>query len=198
MVVGDDQVDAQFSGKIRFCHRRDAVVHCHDELIALVVDGLDGIFRKAVAVALAAGQHALDRCAHALEVLVQQSRSGHAVHIVVAEDHDGLAIVDGLPDALTGLVHIGQQRRVAQFFFARQQGQRFGGVGDAPRGQHTGQQGVFLLLGGQHLMIFCFRPRLFVHGLLFQFFCGLFRDGPGQLLQHGAVQRFQFPCTVGH
>ena len=198
MVVGNDQVDAQFCSVIRFVHGRNAIVHGHDQLTALVVDGADRVFGKAVTVPLSAGQHTLDGRSHALEMLVQKGRSGHAVHIVVAEDHDGLAIVDGLPDALTGLVHVGQQRRVAQFFFARQQGQRFGGVGDAPRGQHTGQQGVFLLLGGQHLMIFCFRPRLFVHGLLFQFFCGLFRDGPGQLLQHGAVQRFQFPCTVGH
>ena len=71
--------------------------------------GLDGVFGQAVAVPLAAGQHTLYRCAHALEVLVQQGGGGHTVHIVISKDRDGLAVVDGLPDALTGGVHIRQQ-----------------------------------------------------------------------------------------
>ena len=154
MVVGDDQIHAQRSRKVGFLHGRDAVVHRHDEGTALVVHGLDGVFRKAVAVPLAAGQHTLDSRAHALEMLVQQGGGGHAVHIVIAEDRDGLAVVDGLPDALTGGVHIGQQRGVGKLFLPCQQGQRFGGVGDAPGGKNARQQGVFLLLRSQHGLIF--------------------------------------------
>ena len=100
--------------------------------------GLDGVFRKAVAVPLAAGQHTLDGRAHALEMLVQQGGSGHAVHIVIAEDRDGLAVVDGLPDALAGFFHIGEQGGVAQFLFPCQQGERVGRVGDAAGRQNAG------------------------------------------------------------
>ena len=116
--------------------------------------GLDGVFGQAVAVPLAAGQHTLDGRAHALEVLIQQGGGGHAVHIVIAKNRDGLAVVDGLPDALTGGVHIRQQRRVGKFLLPCQQGQRFGRVGDAPGGKNARQQGVFLLLGSQHGLIF--------------------------------------------
>ena len=154
MVVGDDQIHAQRSRKVGFLHGRNAVVHRHDEGAALVVHGLDGVFRKAVAVPLAAGQHTLDGRAHALEVLVQQGGGSHAVHIVIAEHCNGLAVVDGLPDALTGGVHIGQQRGVGKLLLPCQQGQRFGGVGDAPGGKDARQQGVFLLLGSQHGLIF--------------------------------------------
>ena len=154
MVVSDDQIHAQRSRKVGFFHGRDAVVHCHDEGAALVVHGLDGVFGQAVAVPLAAGQHTLDGRAHALEVLVQQGGSGHTVHIVIAEHGDGLAVVDGLPDALTGGVHIRQQRGVGKFLLPCQQGQRFGGVGDAPGSKDARQQGVFLLLRSQHGLIF--------------------------------------------
>ena len=198
MVVGDDKVDAQLCGKVGLGYSGDAVVHRHDEPIALVVDGLDGVARQAVAIALAAGQHAFDGGAHALEVLIQQCRGSHAVHVVVAEHHDGLAIVDGLPDALAGFFHIGEQGGVAQLLFPGQQGERVGRVGDAAGRQDAGQQGRLLLLGGQRGGIFLFAPRLLVHGAVFQFFGTLLRDGMGQLPDGGAVQRFQVPGTVGH
>ena len=198
MVVGDDKVDAQLCGKVGLGYSGDAVVHRHNEPIALVVDGLDGVARQAVAIALAAGQHALDGGAHALEVLIQQCRGSHAVHVVVAEHHDGLAIVDGLPDALAGFFHIGEQGGVAQLLFPGQQGERVGRVGDAAGRQDAGQQGRLLLLGGQRGGIFLFAPRLLVHGAVFQFFGTLLRDGMGQLPDGSAVQRFQVPGTVGH
>ena len=116
MVVSNDQVHTQRSRKVGFLHGRDAVIHCHDEGAALVVHGLDGVFGQAVAVPLAAGQHTLDGRTHALEVLVQQGGGGHAVHIVIAENCDGLTVVNGLPDALTGGVHVGQQGGVGKFF----------------------------------------------------------------------------------
>ena len=154
VVVGNDQVHAQRSRKVGFLHGRNAVIHGHDEGATLVVHGLDGVFGQAVAVPLAAGQHTLDGRAHALEVLVQQGGSGHAVHIVIAKNRDGLAVVDGLPDALTGGVHVGQQSGVGKFLLPCQQGKRFGGVGDAPGGKNARQQGVFLLLRSQHGLIF--------------------------------------------
>ena len=154
MVVGNDQVHAQRSRKLGFLHGRDAVIHRHDKGAALVVHGLDGVFGQAVAVPLAAGQHTLDSRAHALEVLVQQGGGGHTVHIVIAEHGDGLAVVDGLPDALTGGVHIRQQGGVGKLLLPCQQGQRLGGVGDAPGGKDARQQGIFLLLGSQHSLIF--------------------------------------------
>ena len=59
-------------------------------------------------------------------MLIEQGRGGHTVHVVVAEDDDGLPFVDGPQDALTGFIHIGQEHGVAQLFFARQKGQRLG------------------------------------------------------------------------
>ena len=198
MVVGNDQIHAQRSRKVSLLHGRDAVIHRYDKGAALVVHGLDGVLGQAVAVPLAAGQHTLDGRAHALEVLVQQGGSGHAVHIVIAKNRDGLAIVNGLPDALTGGIHIREQCRVGKFLLPCQQGQCFGGVGDAPGGKNARQQGVFLLLRRQHGLIFFVRPRRFVHGLLFQLCCCLLRNGGGQLPHSGAVQRFLFPSAVGH
>ena len=87
-------------------------------------------------------------------MLVEQGGGGHAVHIVIAEHGDGLAVVDGLPDALTGGIHIREQRRVGKFLLPCQQGQRFGGVCDAPGSKDARQQGVFLLLRSQHGLIF--------------------------------------------
>ena len=154
MVVGNDQVHTQRSRKVGFLHGRNAVIYGHDKGAALVVHGLDGVFGQAVAVPLAAGQHTLDGRAHALEVLVQQGGSGHAVHIVIAEHGDGLAVVDGLPDALTSGVHVGQQGGVGKFLLPCQQGKRFGRVGNATGGKNARQQGVFLLLRSQHGLIF--------------------------------------------
>ena len=87
-------------------------------------------------------------------MLVQQGGGSHAVHIVIAKNSDGLTIIDGPPDALAGGVHIGQQSGVGKLLLPCQQGQRFGGVGDAPGGKDARQQSVFLLLRSQHGLIF--------------------------------------------
>ena len=83
------------------------------------MDGLDGIFGKAVAIPFTAGQHTLDVGSHPLEVLVEQGGGGHAVHIVVTKDNNGLFPVDGIEDAGTGLVHVGQEHGVGQLLLAR-------------------------------------------------------------------------------
>ena len=44
MVVGDDEVYPQGGCKLGFLNGGNAVVHRDDELAALVVDGLDGVF----------------------------------------------------------------------------------------------------------------------------------------------------------
>ena len=188
VVVRHDEVHTQRSRKVGFFQRRDAVVHRDDELTALVVDGLHGVFRKAVAVALAAGQHTLDVCAHPLEVLVQQGRGRHAVYIIVAVNNDGLFFVDGFKDAGTGFVHVRQEHGVAQLFLARQQRQRLGGVGDAARSQDARQQARFLLLCRQRGGVFLLAPGFIVQSVLLQFFGVLFRNGGGQLLEGGAVK----------
>ena len=115
-------------------------------------------------------------------MLVEQGGGGHAVHIVVAEDHDGLALVDGPQDARAGLVHVGQEHGVAQLLLARQQRQRLGGVGDAPGSEDAGQQTGLLLLGRKDRAVFLLAPRPIVHALVFQLFGVLLGDGGGQLL----------------
>ena len=196
VVVGDDQIDAQRSRKRRFLDRRDAVIHGHDELIALVVDGLDGVLGQTVAVALPAGEHTLDVRAHSFQVLIEQCRCGHAVHIVIAENDDGFLIVDGVHDALTGFVHVGQQHRVAQLFLTGQQHQRLGRVSDASCRQNTGQKSGLFLLSGKGRIEFFFTPRLV--GVVFHFLSVLLGDGPGQLPYRRTVEVFQFPCPAGH
>ena len=198
VVVGDDEVHAQLSGKIRLVQRGDAVIHRHDERVAFFVDGLDGVFGQAVAVALAAGQHALDVGAHPFQMLVEQGRGRYAVHIVVAKHHDGLLVVNGLQDARAGLVHILQKQRVAQLFLARQQRQRLGGVGDAPGGKDARQQRTLLLLGGKGALVLRLAPGFPAGAVVFQFFGVLFRNGVGQLPHGGAVQGFDVPCPAGH
>ena len=108
--------------------------------------------------------------------------------------------VDGIENAGTGLVHVGQEHGVGQFFLARQQGQGLGGVGDAARGQNARQQARLLLLGGQRHLIFFLAPRLPIHrfhGAVFQLLGALLGNGRSQLLQGGAVQRLQVPGPVG-
>ena len=182
MVVSNDEVDAETGRKGGFLHRRDAVVHRDDEAASLIIDGLDGVLRQAVAVALPAGQHTLGAGPHPFEVLIEQGGGGHAVHIVVAEDHDGLALVDGPQDAHAGLIHVGQEHGVAQLLLARQQRQRLGGVGDAPGSKDAGQQTGLLLLGRKDRAVFLLAPRPIVHALVFQLFGVLLGDGGGQLL----------------
>ena len=164
------------------------------------MDGLDGIFGKAVAIPFTAGQHALDVGSHPLEVLVEQGGGGHAVHIVVSKDNDGLLPVDGIEDAGTGLVHVGQEHGVGQLLLTRQQGQGLGRVGDAARSQNARQQARLFLLGGQRHLIFFLAPRLPIHrfhGAAFQLLGALLGNGRGQLFQGGAVQRLQVPGPVG-
>ena len=100
MVVCDDEVDAEAGRKCGFLYGRDAVVHRDDEAAALIINRLDRVLREAVAVALPAGQHTLDGGAHPFQVLIEQGRGGHTVHVVVAEDDDRLPLVDGPQDAL--------------------------------------------------------------------------------------------------
>ena len=198
MVVGDDEVYPQGGCKLGFLNGGNAVVHRDDELAALVVDGLDGVFGEAVAIALPAGQHTFDVGSHPFQVLVEQGRGSHAVHIVVAKDHDGLFVVNGLQNAGTGLVHVGQEHGVGQLFLARQQGQCLRRIGDATGRQNARQQGGFFLLGGQGGIVLRFRPGLLALAVIFQFFGILFRDGVGQLPHRRAIQRLQVPGPVGH
>ena len=131
-------------------------------------------------------------------MLIEQGGGGHAVHIVVAEDHDGLALVDGPQDARAGLVHVGQEHGVAQLLLARQQCQRLGGVGDAPGSEDASQQTGLLLLGRKDRAVFLLAPRPIVHALVFQLFGVLLGDGGGQLLQGRTVNFFGVPSPVGH
>ena len=197
MVVCDDEVDAEAGRKCGFLYGRDAVVHRDDEAAALIINRLDRVLREAVAVALPAGQHTLDGGAHPFQVLIEQGRGGHTVHVVVAEDDDRLPLVDGPQDALTGFIHVGQEHGVAQLFFARQKGQRLGGVGDAPGSEDAGQQADFFLLDREDRAVLFLAP-FFVHVLVFQLFGVLLGDGRCQLFQRGAVNGLGVPGPVGH
>ena len=114
-------------------------------------------------------------------MLIEQGRGGHTVHVVVAEDDDGLPFVDGPQDALTGFIHVGQEHGVAQL----------------PGSEDAGQQAGFFLLGREDRAVLFLAP-LFVHVLVFQLFGVLLGDGRCQLFQGGAVNGLGVPGPVGH
>ena len=114
VVVGDDHVHAQRGGVFRLLRRGYAAVHRYYEARAPGFYGVHG--REVQAVALL---HAVRYVGLALQALGAQpagheAGGGDAVHVVVAEHGDGLALLYRPAHARRGLVHVLQQHRVAQ------------------------------------------------------------------------------------
>lgn len=141
VVVGDHQLNAQLCGQVSFLNGGNAVIHCHNQLIAFICQLLQGFTVQAVAAALAGGQFAAHLRAKVGQAFIQDGRSGNAVHIIIAKDHNGFTVFNGLLDAGNGFVHIFQQERVAQRRFLFQQCGGSRRLGNTAAGQHPGSSG---------------------------------------------------------
>ena len=117
VVVGDDDVHAQFLGQRRHLHGVDAAVH-GDEQAGILRQRAYGGFVEAVALAVAVGQVGANVRAQGFQVQVEDGRGAHAVHVVVAVDADALARLQRRAQAGNGPAHVREQQRVAQGLLA--------------------------------------------------------------------------------
>ena len=111
VMVGNDQVQAQFPGASGLLHSGNAVVHGNDQREALGRQIFQCGAGQPVPAA-ACGQLAAHMRAQAGQAFIQDSGGADPVHIIVAVDHDGFFLFDGLPDAGHRPVHIFEQERV--------------------------------------------------------------------------------------
>ena len=118
MVVGDDDVHAQFFGQRRHVHGVDAAVH-GEQQAGVLRQGAHGLLVEAVALAVAVGQVGANVRAQRGQVQAEDGRGGDAVHVVIAVDADALALCQRRAQAGDGFFHVREQQRVAQYFFAR-------------------------------------------------------------------------------
>ena len=141
MVIRHHHVHADGCGKVDLLVAGDPAVHGDHQGGALVPQALDGVFGKAVAVLDPPGDIAQALGTAVFQIVQKQHRGGDAVHIVIAENSDGLIVGQRLLDPGHRLVHVPHEHGGD-----RQRGlplQRLGsglGGGDAPGGQHRGQQ----------------------------------------------------------
>ena len=114
VMIGDDQVEPKVAGVIGGLGRADAAVDRHDEPGAFRGEPIHGRRLQAVAVAESIGHEVDDVTAEQLERAPQDDRGRDAVDVVVAVDGDALLPGDRRQQAIDGLAHAGQEKRVVQ------------------------------------------------------------------------------------
>ena len=139
VMVGDDDVDAEFVGAAHHFGGADAGIHADNQLHPLFGGGLHHFAPHAVAVLQAVRHVIRGGAAGEFEGLGEEHHAGGAVDVVVAVDQDALALADGARDALNGDRHVAQGQRIVQFFEGRVQEAVGGrGVGESAVHQHLG------------------------------------------------------------
>ena len=111
VVVGDDKIDAELFAQLRLLIGRDAAVDRHDQLHALLFERVDGERVEPVALLEPRGDIAGHVAAPAAQIFRQQAGGRDAVNVIIAEDGDMLAALQGKPYARGGLVHVEQVER---------------------------------------------------------------------------------------
>ena len=106
VVIGHDDVDAVLLGEPDLLGRRDPAIRGDDEPRPAPFRHVHAPCREAVSVPNAVGDEIRDLPAQAHEGRGQEGRGGDPVHVVIAVDQDGLALVDRLPDPRRGAVHV--------------------------------------------------------------------------------------------
>ena len=152
MVVDDDDIGAELGRAFENVEAGRAAVDGDDELGAVTHEAFEGGGVGAVAFGEAVGD--VDAVRHAVmrQEARQQRRRAGAVDVVVAEDGDLLALGDGVGDAASRLVHVGEARRVRhQGLDGRVEEQRHGIERHAARGEHAAQElrQIVLLADGE-------------------------------------------------
>ena len=105
VVVRDDGVDT------RFCELGDglgggrAIVHADDELGAGGLGLLHGVVTEGVPIGESVGDVPCDGGSEVFKQANEEGGARHAVHVVVAVHQDGLALINGLHDAIRGRGH---------------------------------------------------------------------------------------------
>ena len=131
----------QFPAQLRFVDGGDAAVHADDEVHALGVKLVDGDGVQTVALLQPGGDVADAVCAHAAQKVREHAGGGDAVHIIVAEDGDFFAPVDGEAHPVDGLVHVRHQVGVGEGSITVEISAGLSGGVHAPGGQNHGGQG---------------------------------------------------------
>jgi len=142
VVVGDDHLDALFSGIGHLVHGGDAAVHRDDEGDPLGGEVVDGLVVEAVALLQPVGDVGQDSAPFGAEELRQQTGGGDAVHVVVAVDRHEFFILNCPADARHRLVHVPQEHGVVgDAAVGIEQSPGLFPGGNAPGGEDPGQQG---------------------------------------------------------
>ena len=141
VVVGDDQVQANFPAEAGFLNASDAAVHGNDKIHPLAAEAPQRVAAQAIAVLDAAGDILHTVGAPGAQIVHQEDRGGDAVHIVIPEHGDLLARCQGAVDPGHRLIHVlHQEGGVGQLPVPLQEGGGILRCGDAPGRQDGGEQ----------------------------------------------------------
>ena len=102
MMVGDDEPQAKFTGPRARLERRDAAIHCDDEVPALAVMMVDRCGREAITLAPAMGYVEIGPGSHLPEREDENGCARESVDIVIAMDADAFLVGNRLLDGDAG------------------------------------------------------------------------------------------------
>ena len=121
MVVGDDHVHPQGAGQLRLLHGGDAAVHGDDQGHPLPGQQGHGLPVQAIALIQAAGDVGGDGHPPPDKEIGEQAGGGDAVHVVVPVDRYLFAPLHSQAHPLDGLVHVPDEKGVAELAGGREQ-----------------------------------------------------------------------------
>ena len=114
VVVGDYNVNAERSGMPNLGNRGDAIVNGNNQAYAFCCELVNGLAVHAVALGIPFRDIIENIGAAGFKVGIQQGGCSNAVGIVVPVNGDLFKGLNGILDPLDSLVHIGEEKRVAQ------------------------------------------------------------------------------------
>ena len=113
VVVGDDHVDALRQEPLHLVRCGDAVVDRHHERgVAPLDDPGQSLLREAVTLAKAIWNEGVCVPAKVAQAQGEQTGGAHSVHVEIAKDRHGLAMLDGELKAVGGFAHTGNEHGV--------------------------------------------------------------------------------------
>ena len=150
VVVANDEIDAQFFGVGNLFNCLDAAVEHDDEAHATFGRKIHPLFRYTISLFVAIGNVVVDVGIVLTDELIDQSHRCHAVHIVVAIDHDALFPKKGAVESFHRCLHVVHEEGVEQLceLWAEETSGLTGGK-DAALTQHLPKDGVNTQFVGQ-------------------------------------------------
>ena len=141
MMVRHHHIHTDGGGKIHLLHAGDTAIHSDHQVNAPVVQGTHGVHGEAIAILDAAGDIVTDPSAAAAQIIHQDGGGGDAIHVIVAENGDMLATLQGAADTADGSVHVlHQEGGKGEGILYAQEIRSGGAVHNAVGGQHRRQQ----------------------------------------------------------